>query len=171
MDNYNIREMMRINAHEIVREMVLEEVPFKLVIWNNDDWSIPLPESIMNDYPTQLIMDINEVALEHCYTDDAGDVVLQMMFGEEDEVFVKVLSYDEIVAVIDINTSQAYIVNAFKQDADPLGDEENQNTIRLTRDGLIRQLTEVDGLQKKDAVRSIDAILKHNPQYSYLLSK
>jgi len=160
---------MRHNAYDLVRELINEELPFRLVVWNNNNWNMDLPDSIMADYPTQLIMDMNAMALEHCYVDDNGEIILTMMFGDVDEPYSKVLSYDEVIAVIDIDTLQPYVINPFKAD-DTEDVQAETSTIRLTREGLIRQLTEVDGLQKKDAIRSIDAILKHNPQYAHLLS-
>ena len=48
-----IKELMIKQGASLMKLFIQEKVPFKVVIWNYDNWDEPLPEEIMIKYPMQ----------------------------------------------------------------------------------------------------------------------
>lgn len=159
-----IKEQMRENARSLVEIMVLEEQPFRIVLWNNDNWNMPLPDTIMESFPSQLVLDIKEMALQESYIDEnTGEIVLVTMFSNRE--YSKILNYDEIVGILDLS-GQPYILNTFKQ-------EEKESELQLsemmnsfvpkTIDDLV-ELAVSNGIPEENAKRSINAFMQNNPK-------
>ena len=163
--SYEIKEQMRINAYNLVEVLIQEKHPFRLVIWNNDDWDMKLPDVIMKTFEFQLILDIKDMALEDSYIDeDTGEIILCTIFGNRN--FTKKLRYDEIVGVFDLN-SQPYVLNLFNQEPEEVDlinelKELGDSLVPKTIDELV-ELATFEGIAKESAERSINAFLKNNP--------
>jgi len=153
----DIKEVMRESARELVEIMLLDNQEFRLIIWNNNNWDKPLPESIMKSFKDQLILDIKEMALDDSYVDEAtGELILVSSFGGEE--YSKVLEYDEIIAVLDLS-GQPYIINNFSQEEQ----EEDivYEKIPLTKNDWIDMATD-GGIPRENAERSINAFIANN---------
>ena len=164
MINLNVREQMRRNIITLVRALLIEKQEFRLVLWNNNDWNEALPESIMNRFPLQLVLDIKGDTLESSYIDE-DDVVLVAAF-EEGSRFDKVLDMSEVVAVLDLD-GQPLQVNNF------VPEEIKADAVRSkveTKEDLINSLVE-GGVPKENAERSIKAFAKNNPDKFDILTK
>ena len=162
MLSYEIKEQMRENAYSLIEVLIQQNQPFRIVMWNNNDWDMDLPESIMESFKTQLVLDIKDMALEGSYIDDAtGEVILCTVFDSTN--YSKVLKYDEIIGIFDLK-GQPYQLNSFNQEpseTDPLK-EFKDTFIPKTKAGLI-ELAVSDGIPKEAAERSINAFMKNNP--------
>lgn len=152
-----IKETMREKAYSLLEIMILEEFPFRLVLWNNNNWDKHLPEDIMMSFPSQLVLDIKEMALEDSFVDEStGDIVITTLF--EGEEYSKVILYDEIVAILDLQ-GQPYILNNFEQEVVP------DKVFKLKPKTKIDLLALVvaEGIPATAATKSIDAFMKNNP--------
>jgi len=162
--SYEIKEQMRENSHSLVEVMILEEQAFRLVLWNNNNWSSPLPEKIMESFPNQLVIDIKDMALDESYVDEAtNEIILCTSF--EGEVYTKVLQYDEIIAVLDLK-GQPYTLNNFEQETvepdvvyDMKPPANRQEWINIAVSG---------GIEEAQAEKSINAFIKNNEHLQYL---
>ena len=67
MKNEIVKQQMRLNAYLLVNELINQGESFRIILWNNDDWSVPLPDNVMEAYPEQLILDIKDETLEDSY--------------------------------------------------------------------------------------------------------
>lgn len=158
-----IKEQMRENAHSLVEIMILEGQPFRIVLWNNDNWDMPLPDTIMESFPSQLVLDIKEMALQESYIDEnTGEIVLVTMFNNRE--YSKILNYDEIVGILDLN-GQPYVLNTFKQEkqTEMIVSDMINSFVPKTVDDLV-ELAVSDGIPEENAKRSIDAFMQNNPK-------
>jgi len=158
MLTYELREQMRENALELAESFLIEEVPFRLVLWNNDNWNMGLPDETMENFPVQLVLDIKDASLNDSFLDiETGEFVIVTIF--EGIEYHKVLEAHEIIAILDTK-GQPFIVNNFPQD-----DEEHLDNIVLpkTKDDLIDNLTMM-GLEKENAKKSVDSFLQNNSE-------
>ena len=153
-----IRELMRENAIDLVEIMIQEQYPFRLVMWNNNNWNQALPEKIMKSFPVQIVLDIKQMALEESFVDEnTGEVVITTMF--EGKEYQKVLEGSEIIAVLDL-TGQPYILNNFKQEE--IQEEYLSETWPTTKEEVVKLVTS-DGCDKEAASKSFDIFMKYNP--------
>jgi len=160
MLSYEIREQMRQNAYELIEIMLLEAQEFRIVLWNNDNWNAPLPAVIMESFPTQIVLDIKDMALDESYVDEnTGEIIIVTSF--EGSEYSKVLEYDEVLAVLDL-AGQPYMLNNFPMEEPEEEEMENPYMIPRTRADLI-ELAVSDGLEEETVVKSIDSFLKNNP--------
>jgi len=160
---FEVKEVMRENAHSLVETLILEEVPFRIVLWNNDNWDSPLPKKIMETFPKQLVLDIKEMALRTSYLNEStGEIILSTAF--ESREYSKILHYDEIIAVLDLK-GQPYLLNNFPQDT-------VKDIKTLFREPASKkewiEIATSGGITAEAAERSISAFIKHNPNLSYL---
>jgi len=157
----DIKDVMRENAHNLVEIMLLEQVPFRLVLWNNDNWNKDLPDEIMKNFPSQILLDIKEAALEESYIDEAtGEIIITTNFYNEE--YMKVLEFDEIVAVLDL-TGQPYILNNFQpEEKIKETPEEFLSFVPKTVDELV-EMAVAEGIPAENAEKSINAFMKNNP--------
>ncbi len=154
-----VKEVMRDNAHNLLEIMIEERVPFRIVIWNNNNWDNPLPENVMDAFPMQLVLDIKEMALDESYIDaSTGEIILVTMF--EGKEYEKVVDYEEIVAILDLS-GQPYILNNFEQDN--IKPDKVFSITPTSKEDIINQVVQ-DGVPKEAAARSVSAFFKHNPE-------
>lgn len=156
MKSKNIRELMRVNANNLVGSLISEGIEFRLVIWNNDDWDFELPEHIMVKFPLQLILDFKGHMLDSSYVSDDGQVTIVAAFLEDQE-FTKKLKSDDIVAVLELDGQPMQVNNFAPEKIDDAAPERIS-----TKDDIIKAL-EKDGVKKEDALRSLNAFAKNNP--------
>jgi 23S rRNA pseudoU1915 N3-methylase RlmH len=157
MNNKEVREMMRTNAHNLVKVLLNKEQEFRLVIWNNDDWDEPLPENIMSRFPLQLVLDFKGETLEYSFVEDNRDIILVAAFTEG-ERFEKQLLPEDIVAILDLDGQPMQVNNFSPEEVKP---DKVRESIE-TKDDLIKFLEE-DGIPKEAALRSLNAFQKNNP--------
>lgn len=161
-----VKETMRENAYSLLEILILEEVPFRIAIWNLDNWDRPLPKSIMEDFPTQMLLEISEDALGDSYVDEnTGEIIISGMF--EKEIYHKTVMYDEIIAILDLD-GQPYILNNFYPEHDlssiKFTTVENVNTFNMdvTKKSIIDMVV-AEGVPEESANKSIESFIKHNP--------
>ena len=166
-----VRETMRENAYSLLETMILEDVPFRLVLWNNNNWDKPLPTSIMDAFPTQLVLDIKEMALDESYIDEStGETIITTMF--EGVEYSKVIIYDEIIAILDL-VGQPYILNNFEPDvvqADKVFQEKDISFSPKTKEDIL-ELVISDGVPKEAASKSMEAFMNNNPDLALKLKE
>ena len=153
--NNIIKEVMRENAHRLVSELIEQGVAFRLIIWNNDDWNLPLPDDVMKKFPKQLILDLKEHSLETSEVIE-GIIYLNASFDSEDE-WSKELIPEDIVGILDFD-GQPFQINSFYPD-EILPDIIRDELFPKTKDDIVEFLEEY-GIEKKDAIRSINVFLK-----------
>jgi len=166
-----VTEVMREAALDIVEIMILEEQEFRIVIWNNDDWSEPLPERIMESFPTQLVLDIKEQSLIDSYIDEqTGEIVLCTAFDGME--YAKVLELGDIIAVLSLD-GQPFILNDFPQDKtldeldklDEFQDINDQYMFPKSVQEMVEMIS-ADGIEESAAEHSINMFLRNNPELS-----
>jgi len=163
-----VTEVMREAALNIVEIMILEEQEFRIVIWNNDNWNEPLPERIMEAFPTQLVLDIKEQSLIDSYIDEkTGEIVLCTVFDGID--YAKVLELGEIIAVLSLD-GQPLILNDFPQEKilseiDEIRDINDQYMFPKSVQDMVEMIS-ADGIKESAAEHSINMFLKNNPELS-----
>jgi len=159
-----VKNVLRESAMSLVEIMLLENEPFRIVLWNNDNWNAPLPKRILESFPTQLVLDIKDQALDDSYIDPAtGEIIICTVFDGAE--YIKVLEYGEIIAVLSLD-GQPYILNDFAQDK-----EEEVLTAKEERvvyepqsvDELV-EIVSSEGIPKESAKKSIDCFMKNNPE-------
>jgi len=156
-----VRELMRDNALDLVEMMILEQQPFRIVIWNNDNWNQSLPDTIMESFPVQIVLDIKQMALEESFVDEnTGEVIIVTMF--EGSEYHKILEGSEIIAVLDLE-GQPYVLNNFKQEEMEINEDDFLSAIILTTKQEIIELAISDGCEKEAVTRSFDMFMKSNP--------
>ena len=131
-------------------------------MWNNDNWNSPLPDSVMKAFPTQIVLDIKEMALEESYIDEStGEIIIATMF--EGTEYQKVLEHGEIIAVLDL-AGQPMILNNFKPEVsdNDIIKEFFEPNIPTTKAEII-ELSISDGVPADAANRSFDMFMKNNP--------
>ena len=159
-----VKETLRESAYRLVEVMILEGTSFRLVLWNNNNWNVSLPESIMESFPTQLVLDIKDMALDESFVDESnGDIIITTMF--EGKEYSKVILYDEIIAVLDEN-GQPYILNNFEQEE--VKPDKIFEPKPLTKDTLIDAIV-YEGISKESAKRSLESFMKYNPNLNIKL--
>lgn len=156
------RDVMRENAHNLVAVLIQEDIPFRLVLWTEDDWDVPLPVEVIEAFPNQIVLDIADLALRDSHIDEmTGDIVITTLFyGEE---YSKILAPEEIIAILDLE-GQPYILNSFapeKQKIYTFTDAE-KITEPKTKENMVT-LVSSEGIPKDIANRSVSAFVKHNP--------
>lgn len=160
MLNKEIRELMRENAYSFLELLILEKQPFRIVLWNADNWNRPLPDSIMDNFPTQLVLEIQDMALEDSFVDEnTGEIIITTIF--EDMEFFKTVLYDEIIAILDLE-GQPYILNNFYPET---GSEDLpfvEIKPEITRDSII-DMVALEDIPKEAAALSMDSFIKKNP--------
>ena len=160
MLTYSIRELMRENALDLVSGLLVESIPFRLVLWNNDDWDAMLPEFIMESFPVQLVLDIRDVALDDSFIDEnTGEINIVTSF--EGHVYTKILQGDEIMGILDL-TGQPYIINSFEMDRNNIENNEDMILSKPTSINEWIKLAKSGGIKEEDAERSINAFIKNN---------
>jgi len=165
---YEIREVMRESARALVEIMILENKPFRIVLWNDDNWNKPLPKRIMDAFPIQIVLDIKDAALDNSYIDEStGEIILVTVFDEEE--YSKVLEYDEIIAVLDLD-GQPYILNNFVKEK-PLTIENIASSFIPQTKAEVIEMVISDGIPKEDAERSINAFIRNNPDIAKRLGE
>jgi hypothetical protein len=151
-----IKEVLRESAMSLVEIMLLEKESFRIVLWNNDNWNEPLPQRILEAFPTQLVLDIKEQALEDSYIDPAtGEIIICTTFDGNE--YLKVLDYGELIAVLSLE-GQPYILNDFPQDKEKRVVYKHQ---------LVDELVEMvssDGIPEEAVKKSVDCFMKNNPK-------
>jgi len=152
----NIQEKMRISAYEILVNLIENNEPFGLVMWNNDNWDLPLPEDVMEQFPTTITLNIEGEVLERVEFTEDGKVDLDIMFGDTE--YFKEIEMGEIVALVNLKTGQPYIVCDFPQVEKPeLIVEEDDGSWK-------RPTTKDEWIDLECNEVSVDAFIKNNPE-------
>lgn len=163
MLTFEAREVMRDNAHNLVGVLLEEGIPFRLVLWTNDEWDMPLPDETHEAYPLQMMLEIADMALEESKIDEmTGDIVLNAYFVDRE--YSKILVPEEIIAVLDLE-GQPYILNNFSPEIQKVykfDDEENELTTPKTKENMTKLIT-LEGIPQEAADKSISAFMKNNP--------
>jgi len=168
--NNNIKELRRLMAYDLMISLIQEKQEFRMVIWNFNDWNKELPEDIMQKYPLQLILDINETVMEYCEIVD-GILYLTACFGDEGEFWTKMFDLDDVVAITTIE-GEVMIVNEFEPEIINPDVERDENGLKILDDKDIslrknmssKEVIEYiarDGISKEDAMRSLDAFKRN----------
>jgi hypothetical protein len=80
-------------------KLIHHNIPFRLVLKNNNDWDKPLPSNIMENFKDVLPLDIEDDTLDRCfYDEDSRCFVIVTKFNEF--YYSKKLDLDDIVAVM-----------------------------------------------------------------------
>lgn len=153
--NKDIHKLINKNVYELARTMVTHKEPFKLIIWNNDDWDRPLPDYIMMDYPEHIVLDLESEEFEDCFVNESKEIVLNIYFA--DDPYTKILKPEDIVGVFTIQ-GEAISVNT----------KYNKITNDITRSDILRSLQEV-GINKLQSVKSLDSFLENLPSIKKIL--
>jgi len=153
MTSKNIKKLMYTNSYILLTNMIIEQEPFRLVIWNNNNWSEKLPEDVMKQYPKQLVIDIKDQTLEDTFIDEDGSVVLSCSFSP-DVIYTKTIFETDIIGIIDLN-GQPMHLNNFKPDAEI-------EEVTASKELLLKELLN-DGAPKENVINSINAFAKNNP--------
>ena len=148
IEDRTIRDLMRENSYRLVAELIHKQYPFRLVIWNNDNWDIPLPKEIVNKFPLQIILDFVGFSLQNSFIYE--DNVFLLTSFEDEIVWTKQLEFDEIIAVLDLEGNPIQINNF-----PPEEDTPNSPRIENEKD-LLHELL-LEGIDKNSALKSINA--------------
>ena len=155
----NIKDILRENAYSVMTQLISEYTPFRLVLWQNDNWDIPLPKDILERMPDHLTLDISTEVLDHISYEEDGSVVLCIMFGDTE--YYKVVEYDEIVAIVSMQDGQPYALCNFPQEPKVQKDYEDIVKRPETREQWIQEIVE-DGIDVESAERSVSSFMKYN---------
>ena len=152
----DIKDILRENAYSVMTQLISEYVPFRLVLWQNDNWDLPLSEELLKAMPDHLTLDITTEVLDHISYEEDGSVVLCIMFGDTE--YNKLVEYDEIVAIVNMENGQPYTLCNFPQEPK----ETNRGPKRPnTKDEWVKEIVE-DGIDIESAMRSVNALIKYN---------
>jgi hypothetical protein len=155
----SVKDVMRTMAYELAELLILEDFPFRLIIWNNDNWNKPLPDNIMEKFPAQIVIDIKELALKDSFIDEnTGELIINTYFN--DAPYSKVLDFEEIVAILDLD-GQPLIVNNFEPETPFNKPVLNRKKLQNKKD--LVDLIVSEGIDEEDAYRSVNAFIKNNP--------
>lgn len=163
MLNLETRELMRGNAYNLVEMFLEEQIPFRIALWNNNDWSSPLPNSILESFPEQILLEISEYSLENSGVDEiTGEIIIVSIFDSIE--YYKILSPDEIIAVLDLD-GQPFILNNFPQEEESFQtvDDATELSLPKTKEHLIDLITS-EGVSKEAANKSVSVFLENNPE-------
>jgi len=152
-----VKEVLRESAMSLVEILLLEQEPFRLVIWNNNNWNAPLPDVIQESFPVQLVLDIKEQSLQESYIDPAtGEIIICTVF--EGEEYLKVLKLGEIIAILGLE-GQPYILNDFVQE-----DKEDELMYIYPKnvDEMVNTVSSL-GIPKEAVEKSMHCFMKNNP--------
>jgi transcriptional antiterminator len=156
-------KVMRDNAYNLISTFIKNKVPFRLVIWNKDDWDYELPIEVLLTYPLQLVLDIAGDTLNMCKVNDDGITIVTYF---ENIKYTKFLSYDDTVAVLDAE-GQPFLVNDFLPDEEP---DDLETAIQrkipdlttISKEELLQSMI-FDGIPESAAKKSIKVFQKANP--------
>jgi len=155
----SVKDVMRTMAYELTELLILEDSPFRLIIWNNNDWDKPLPDDIMEKFPAQIVIDIKELALKDSFIDEnSGELIINTYFNNIP--YSKILDFEEIVAILDLD-GQPLIVNNFEPSTPVNKPVLNRNNLKNKKD--LVNLIVSEGINEEDAYRSVNAFIKNNP--------
>jgi hypothetical protein len=137
-----------------------------LILWNNDNWDVPLPEEIMKKYPNEIALDFKDWSSDESYIDEVGDIVIFTKFDNEE--FCKVLEINEVQAICDINGKLITLTEFKREDKITLSAQKPIDTNRpiiKNKEDLIKYSIQ-QGTSPEQAKRSTDAFEKNNPELS-----
>jgi len=136
--------MLRENAYKIVKEFIIQKYEFRLIIWNLDDWEESLPDHIMEEFETHLVLDIKGDTLLNSEINEDGLVVIKASFedGLENE---KVLFPEDIVAILESDGRTIHVNN--------FGPEDELSKAITSRSEVIASMVHM-GLDAKSSKKS-----------------
>lgn len=149
----SVKDVMVDNMHKLLCTMMMARVPFRIVLWNNDDWSNKLPESIMKDYPEQLILDIKEDILEESWVEEEKVYFSIMFNGEETIEYLKEIRGEDIVVIMS-EDNQPIQINDFRE----IIKEESQSGI--SKEDIVYSLNTTTGVSEDVLSKSLDVFTK-----------
>ncbi len=160
----NVVTVLMATNYELVKAMITDKREFRLVLWNNNNWDTPLPDEIMEKYPNEITLDFKETAFDNSFVDEEGKIVLSTMFADTE--YLKVLSHDEILAVIDIETNRAMSLNIFLPRN--ISIKETDETINNMAQQISKPTNKVtmsnDNIDPATSKRSLEAFKRNNPK-------
>ena len=154
LTNERLKDLLRVNIYELLVTFIEEQVPFKIILWNRDDWDMPLPEQTMKNYPLQLVLEISGETLSSAEIVD--DMVQIRASFEGNMEWTKIIGYHDTVGIISLEGNPYQINNFYPEDDDI------EQPLRFTKQELLLSL-QMDGVLEEDAKRSIEAFAKFNP--------
>ena len=155
-----IKEVLRESAMSLVEILLLEKESFRIVLWNNNNWNEPLPKRILEAFPTQLVLDIKEQALDDSYIDPAtGEVIICTIFDGVE--YLKVLKHGELIAVLSIE-GNPYILNDFPQDKEIVKEERVVYGPQSVEE--LVEMVSSEGIPEEVVKKSVECFMKNNPK-------
>lgn len=151
--NKNLKEVMYANSYTLISALILNAEPFRLVLWNNNDWDMELPESVMKSFPEQLVIDIKDQTLKDASVDENNNIIIKASFSP-DVVYTKILSPYDVLGVLSIDNKPLQL-NSFKPD-------EKIKDMTASKEKLFNELLK-DKVPEDKAIQSINAFAKNNP--------
>jgi len=152
--NENIKKLMINSSYEIARKLLEEGEDFRIIIWTEDNWNKALPEIILNSFPVRMVLDIKDMTLDDSYLNENDEIVIKTFF--EGEEYIKTILKRDIVAVLDID-GQPFIMNNFDKEIETILDYVDED---IVGEDDILEYVQMAGVDKKDAIRSINAFIK-----------
>ena len=103
------RKVMRENAYLLVQNLIVEKIPFSMLLWEEDNWNHILPDGAVNS-EGQIFLDIKNQTLEDSYISKNKNIVISTYFGNIK--FTKTIQFEDIIGVFN-ELGDPMIINNF----------------------------------------------------------
>jgi len=133
--NINIIRTLRNSAYLLLQDLIEEEEDFKIILWQSDTWSKKLPESILLEFPSKILLRFDKSNKDNNYRDEDGIVFLTYIF--EDKEYIKEVFLDDIFAITSLD-SQPYILCDFPRDLE-IGKTKNEVLDMIVKEGITEE--------------------------------
>jgi len=145
----NIKNVLRENMYMMLIAYLVDKRPFRILLWQDNEWDKPLPQKVLEDHPKILTLDILDHALDSSYVEESEIAIIVTKFGEIE--YSRAILPENILGIVDFDQNfGAQQFNYFPPD------EENMRAIR-TYDDIVNTLTEVYEVPKTNAIKSLKA--------------
>jgi len=155
--------IMQNNAKTLLTQLIIDEVPFNLIIHQNDDWDNKLPDEMIKQFPETLTLSISDEVFDHIEWDNE-DPRFTMMFGEGE--YSKTIYASDILAIVD-TSNQPMLINRIPK-APKTVPETTQETTKdekyikpKNKEDWVKEAIK-DGISVLNAETSINAFMKNN---------
>jgi len=147
-NNVEFKKFFKKQMMNTIRKFLYEQIPFTILIYNNNNWNEPLPIDIMEtpEYKEVLPISVSNFTLESSYYDD-DEITIVTAFGEWE--YNKILLEDELLAILDINGKPIIIK--------PFIDEAEEKSVNKINENDI-----FEDIDDKDIKKSINIFLENN---------
>lgn len=90
------KDIIEENIYQIVVDLIVNQEGFTILLENHNNWEFPLPENLQK--ADKFVMDVKNQTLEDSYVDDEGNIIINTMFGEQENS--KVLEMCDIAGIM-----------------------------------------------------------------------